>query len=76
VPDIKLVLDGTNILKDETRDIIHVYSTITITALEMGMKSGRASVAIILDLGDKVAVVESSLALLSDAVKILDAKYS
>lgn len=76
MPEIKLVLDGEAILKDETREVIHVNNPITITALEMGMASGKASVTTILDLGDKVAVVESSLALFSDAVKILEAKYA
>lgn len=76
MPELRLVLDGEDILKGETREIIHVNRPITITALNLGMVSGKASVAIILDLGDKVAVVESSLALFSDAVKILEAKYS
>jgi len=79
MPILKVVLDGDGALKDaKDKQIIHLgnNASITVTGLERGMASGKASAAFIFEIEeDKIVIAETSLSLLVTAVNALKARY-
>ncbi len=75
---LTVLLDGNNCwndLKDKPDKIVHVTEGIQIALLQTGMQSGKASVALRINLPDgRVVIVETSLALLSVTVGAFRAK--
>jgi hypothetical protein len=75
---IDLNLDGDNAWPDLALrdDLIHITGSIGMTALDGGMSSGRASVAMRIDLPDgRPVVVETSLRVLVAACRAMLARY-
>ena len=78
---LHLILDGSGKWKDllDKKQMIHLgdqAAGITVAALDHGMKSGRPSVCIRIDLLDgKVVLAETSLHLFAKAAEILKIKY-
>jgi hypothetical protein len=79
MPAIDLKLDGDNAWPDlRDKPIIHVLPDTVwrIAVIPYGMVSGKVSVALRLDLPDgQVIIAETSLALLSAAVRSIWARY-
>jgi hypothetical protein len=76
---LNIILGGDSAwpdLLDQRENIINVTTPIGITALAGGMTSGKASVALRIDLPDgRVVIAETSLALFLTAAKVFEAKY-
>lgn len=77
MPSIVLRLDGDGSWPDlKNKTVHHVQTDIAIVALPHGMRSGKPSVAIRVDLPNgEVVVAETSLALFLTAADGLKAKY-
>lgn len=81
MPDLNIFLTGDNAwpdLRDRQDDIIHLSDSgyLGIAVLDGGMRSGRASVMIRIDLPDgKVVMAETSLRLLTMATRAFNEKH-
>jgi len=77
MPLMNVLLTGDNALKDiDPEKIVHTLNDITVTALDHGMESGKASIAFLITLDDgRVVVAETSLALFQMAAKMFAARY-
>ena len=77
MPTIELRLEEPGFEDWAEREIIHLGNDgppIRIAVLRSGMVGGETSVAFGFDLGDKVVIAETSLALLRVAMRAINAK--
>ena len=76
MPDLSIHLFGDNAWPDLADKMVHhVTDSMQIARLPGGMKSGKTSVALRIDLPNgQVVVAETSLALLSNAVHAIEAR--
>ena len=79
--ELKVILEGGGAWRDllDKKEVIHLANDappITVAALHHGMKSGRPSVGIRIDLpGNRVVLAETSLRLFIAAADMLKEKY-
>lgn len=79
MPRLDILLDGDNAFADvDPATIQHLRESakgIRVVAVAGGMASGKTSVAIGFDLGDRYVIFETSLSLLGVAVDAIRTKY-
>lgn len=79
MPRLNISLEGDNCwpdLADKREQVIHITEGFSVAALSGGMQSGKASVAVRIDLPDGTTVVaETSMRLFLTAADMFRARY-